>query len=164
MVNHPHAFYLRFFLNRGINVMIWNYRSYGRSHGSPDPFNIRNDAETVLRYMREHLGISGKMGVYGRSLGGIPTTHLGDKVQMIIVDRTFSDFDTLAYRKFYNPISKILFRIGTCSWKASNYRNLIDKGKDTCYKVFMTEKNDEIVDLHSSLMMGVAREFFFRIH
>ena len=114
--------------------------------------------------MREKLGLSGKMGVYGRSLGGIPTTHLSDRVDMIIADRTFSDFDTLAYRKFYNPISKVLFKIGTCSWRASNYRSLVDKGKDSCYKVHMTDKNDDIVDLHSSLMMGVAREVFFRLH
>ena len=29
MVNQPHAYYLRFFLNKNINVMVWNYRGYG---------------------------------------------------------------------------------------------------------------------------------------
>ena len=41
MVNQPHAYYLRFFLNKNINVMVWNYRGYGLSKGSPDPTNIR---------------------------------------------------------------------------------------------------------------------------
>jgi hypothetical protein len=53
MINYPHAFYLRFFLHRGINVMIWNYRGYGRSHSMsfcsggnvPTPENIKEDAE-----------------------------------------------------------------------------------------------------------------------
>lgn len=31
MINFPHAYYLRFFLQKNINVMIWNYRGYGRS-------------------------------------------------------------------------------------------------------------------------------------
>ncbi len=42
------------------------------------------------------MGIKGKIGVYGRSLGGIVTTHLTGKVDMIIADRTFCDFTTLA--------------------------------------------------------------------
>lgn len=102
------------------------------------------------------MNLKGKIGVYGRSLGGVPTTHLSDRVDMIIADRTFSDFEVLANRKFYSTFARHLFNIGTCGWKASNYKNLIDKGNDHCYKVIMTEKNDDIVDVHSSLMMGVA--------
>jgi pimeloyl-ACP methyl ester carboxylesterase len=58
--------------------MVWNYRGYGRSNGQPSPTNLRHDAEIVLKYLRESMGIRGKVGVYGRSLGGIPTTHLAD--------------------------------------------------------------------------------------
>jgi hypothetical protein len=114
--------------------------------------------------MREEMNLSGKFGVYGRSLGGIPTTHLADRVDMIIADRTFSEFDVLAEKKFYNPISKYLFKVGTCSWKASNYKNFLDKGADSCYKVLMVEKEDEIVDIHSSLLMGIANEVHHRLN
>lgn len=48
MVNQPHAYYLRFFLNKDINVLVWNYRGYGRSKGKPNPNNIKKDAETIL--------------------------------------------------------------------------------------------------------------------
>jgi alpha/beta superfamily hydrolase len=78
MVNQPHAYYLRYFLNKNINVMVWNYRGYGLSKGNPDPVNIRKDAETILEYMRNTIGVKGKMGVYGRSLGGVATSHLVD--------------------------------------------------------------------------------------
>jgi pimeloyl-ACP methyl ester carboxylesterase len=78
MVNHPHAFYLRFFLNKNINVMIWNYRGYGLSHGSPDPYLIRRDSEVLLNYMKTKMNLKGKVGVYGRSLGGVVTAHLAD--------------------------------------------------------------------------------------
>lgn len=128
MVNHPHAFYLRFFLNRNINVMLWNYRGYGLSYGKPDPYNLRKDADTLLSYMREKMNLRGKLGVYGRSLGGIPTTHLADRVDMIMADRTFGNFDVLADRKFYSDISRYLFRVGTCGWQTSNLLNFIEKG------------------------------------
>lgn len=82
MINFPHAFYLRFFITKGINVLIWNYRGYGRSHSrncltnSPTPKNIKEDAQTVLRYLKETMGLKGKFGVYGRSMGGIATAYL----------------------------------------------------------------------------------------
>jgi hypothetical protein len=78
MVNQPHAYYLRYFLNKNINVMVWNYRGYGLSKGNPDPVNIREDAETIIHYLRNIIGVKGKMGVYGRSLGGVATSHLVD--------------------------------------------------------------------------------------
>ena len=109
------------------------------------------------------MNLKGKFGIYGRSLGGIATTHLADRVDMIIADRTFADFDVLANRKFYSSLSKYLFRVGTCGWKACNATNLIDKGINSCYKVMMTEKNDEIVDVHSSLMVGVAKDIKTRM-
>jgi fermentation-respiration switch protein FrsA (DUF1100 family) len=88
MVNQPHAYYLRFFLNKNINVMVWNYRGYGQSKGRPNPTNIRKDGETLIRYMRETLGLTGKIGIYGRSLGGVVTSHLVDKADFIYADRT----------------------------------------------------------------------------
>ena len=112
--------------------------------------------------MREKMNLRGKVGVYGRSLGGLATTHLADKVDLIIADRTFYDFDILADRKFHSSFSKYLFRIGTCKWVSINNKNVIDKGRDTCYKVIMIEKNDEIVEVHSSLMAGVATEIYSR--
>ena len=81
MINYPHAFYLRYFLQKNINVVVWNYRGYARSKGAfcrrtPSPDNIRDDSEAVLKFCKNELGLKGKIGVYGRSLGGIATTHL----------------------------------------------------------------------------------------
>jgi pimeloyl-ACP methyl ester carboxylesterase len=61
MINYPHAYYLRFFQQRGFNIIVWNYRGYGRSHpvgccspcrNQPRADNIQKDAESVLRYAR----------------------------------------------------------------------------------------------------------------
>jgi hypothetical protein len=45
MINHPHAYYLKYFLNKQINCLVWNYRNYGRTKGTPDPRQFPFDAE-----------------------------------------------------------------------------------------------------------------------
>jgi pimeloyl-ACP methyl ester carboxylesterase len=80
MVIAPNAYWLNFFLKRDINVICWNYRGYGASTiGSFDyasPTKAKLDAERVLGYAYDLLGLQGKIGVYGRSIGGIAACHL----------------------------------------------------------------------------------------
>ena len=136
MINYPHAYYLRFFLQKNINVMCWNYRGYARSKGGccgcfktmPDPDNIREDAEAILRYCRKDLGLRGKIGVYGRSLGGIATTHLSHYVDMAIVDRSFSNLYEVAYHKFYGYLAVLLFKLGTGNWDSNNDIRFYERG------------------------------------
>jgi pimeloyl-ACP methyl ester carboxylesterase len=49
----------------------------------------------VLAFVVEKLQIKGKIGVYGRSIGGIAACHLAakynDLVEVLIVDRTLSE-------------------------------------------------------------------------
>jgi fermentation-respiration switch protein FrsA (DUF1100 family) len=116
MINYPHAFYLKYFLGKQINCLIWNYRGYGRTKGKPHPSMFEKDAEQVLGYLKNTIGVKGKIGVYGRSLGCIPATYLQDKVDMIIADRGFSDLWTLAEKKFYSTISSSLIKYGTFGW------------------------------------------------
>ena len=75
---------------------------------------------------------------------------------MIIADRTFCNFKKLPVRKFYNKFSEYLFKFSSCNWLANNDINVISKGIDTCYKVIIIDKEDEVVDIYSSLMTGVA--------
>jgi pimeloyl-ACP methyl ester carboxylesterase len=79
MVNAPNAFWLNFFLKKGVNVMAWNYRGYGHTKGSPTPYNIKVDGEAVLYFMLNELKLEGNVGVYGRSLGGVVATHIAAK-------------------------------------------------------------------------------------
>jgi hypothetical protein len=103
------------------------------------------------------MGLRGKIGVYGRSLGGIPTTHIADKVNMIIADRTFSNFKSLSTKKFYSSSAEYLWKVGSCGWKIASDWNIVNKGTETCYKLIVIDKFDELVDAESSLMIGVAK-------
>ena len=142
-----------------MNVLVWNYRGYGRSNGHPSPKHLTKDSDVILKYLKETMGLRGFIGVYGRSLGGIVTTYLADKVEMIIADRTFCNFKKLAVRKFYSSLSEYLFKFTSCNWSANNDLNLLHKGVHTCYKVVIVDKEDEVIDVYSSLMTGVAEAF-----
>lgn len=161
MINYPHAYYLKYFLTKQINCFIWNYKGYGRTSGKPDPREFSTDAEQILNYLRLVIGVRGKIGVYGRSLGCIPAAHISKHVDMIIADRGFCDLWTLADKKFYSDVSIPLIKYGTGGWQAQNAFNILKtpNKKDGCYKVVMCDKSDEIIDLHCSLMVGVASEF-----
>ena len=133
MINYPHAFYLRFFISKNINVICWNYRGYARSKAgfcknTPSPENIREDSEAVLKYCRNDLGLQGKMGVYGRSLGGMPTAHLAQFVDMVIVDRSFCDLYEVAFYKFYGFMAVLLFKLGTIGWDSYNDSRFYSRG------------------------------------
>jgi len=77
---------------------------------------------------------------------------------MIIADRGFCDLYTLAEKKFYGSLARIFFKYGSQGWQANNSFNYLQKGVNKCYKVILQDKADEIVNLQSSLMFGVARE------
>lgn len=134
MINYPHAYYLRFFLQKNINVVVWNYRGYGRSkvikgcYNEPSPTNIVQDSEAVFKYCRNVLGLRGKIGVYGRSMGGVGASHLTEFADMVIIDRTFSNLYDFAGFRYYGEIARLIFKISTCGWRTRNDIDFITRG------------------------------------
>ena len=108
--------------------MCWNYRDYGKStnrfFNGINPYNCKLDAERVLDFTVNQLKIRGKIGVYGRSLGGIASCHLANKfpniVKTLIVDRTFSEVSELSFRRLPGRCTKFLYRLISFNWLALN--------------------------------------------
>lgn len=94
----------------------------------PTPDNMREDSEAVLKYCRNELGLNAKIGVYGRSLGGIATSHLAQYVDMVIVDRSFSNLYDIAFHKFKGFLAVLLFRFGTYGWNSDNHVRFYERG------------------------------------
>lgn len=116
MINYPHAYYLKFFLHRHINCFVWNYRGYGRTKGNSEPHLFKQDAEQMLNFLRLRIGVKGKIGIYGRSLGCTAVAYLQDQVDMAVADRGFCDLWTLAEKKFYSNFSAPLLKYTTFGW------------------------------------------------
>ena len=102
----------------GCNMIIFNYRGYGRSSmktstsktrkyfGLMNPDDIMKDTEVVLEYALEKFATSqNKIVVHGESMGGMAAAYVAMRsalnkqihVDMAFIDRTFSSLDNVAY-------------------------------------------------------------------
>lgn len=67
------------FNDRGLNLLVVDYRGYGRSDGRPSVAALLSDAHAVLAFTVEWLAARGQAGVLlvmGRSLGSAPALEL----------------------------------------------------------------------------------------
>ncbi|KAG7731640.1 hypothetical protein KL948_002573 [Ogataea haglerorum] len=67
------------------NVLIYSYRGYGKSTGTPSEKGLKIDADTVMEYVASHRQLAeSSLVLYGRSLGGARaqghSAHLSDSV------------------------------------------------------------------------------------
>ena len=103
--------------------------------------------------MRTRIGVKGKIGVYGRSLGCVAAVHMKNHVDVIITDRGFCDLWTVAEEKFYGSFALNFFKYSTGGWRANNgYKFVTDEqtsniDSNKCYKIILCDKADEIVNL-----------------
>ena len=121
-VNFPHSYWLKFFLSKNINVLAYNYQGYGTSKGTTSPDRLRDDGEALYRYLRDEMKIRGKIGVYGRSMGGMVACHMActSHIDLLIADRTFANFDYLASQKFLGSFVVYMMRMFSFNWFAHN--------------------------------------------
>ena len=76
----------------GVNLLIFDYRGYGDSTGSPTEEGTYRDVETAWRYLVEERGLApGEIVVYGRSMGGPIASWLAARQEPagLIVDSSF---------------------------------------------------------------------------
>lgn len=81
------------FRRLGMNVLIFDYRGYGLSEGSPDEEGTYRDAEAAYRYLREERAIPAEeIIIFGRSLGGAVAIELARRAQAagLICEATFT--------------------------------------------------------------------------
>jgi hypothetical protein len=71
------------------------------------------------------MGLKGKIGVYGRSMGGIATSHLSSMVDMVILDRTFSNLENVINRKFHGVSAVLLYNTAAFGWDSNNVSRLL---------------------------------------
>jgi len=106
-----------------------------------------SDIRTIVNHLQNVMGLEGKIGVYGRSLGGIPTSGICDYVDMVIIDRSFSDLEIVAERRFYSKFARALYKIGNHDQPVHSARNLVNGGiNNKCYKLITCDIRDEMFD------------------
>jgi len=93
----------------GVDVLIFDYRGYGRSEGTPSEAGLYRDAMAAWRYLTETRGFKpAEIVVFGRSLGGAVAARLASQVAAggLILESTFS-----SARDFARSVFPVLSRL-----------------------------------------------------
>jgi len=103
---------IRIFNRLGLDILIFDYRGYGESEGSPDETGTYRDAEAAWRYLVETRDVDpDRIVVFGRSLGGAVAAWLAERhtPAMLIVESSFVSLADVGSRLYpYLPVSLII--------------------------------------------------------
>ena len=83
----------------GFSVLLYDYRGYGASTGSPDEAGTYLDAEAAYRWVTSEAGVDpSKVVAYGRSLGGAVALELAlrQPVAGLFLESTFTSIPDMA--------------------------------------------------------------------
>lgn len=101
----------------------------------------------------------GKIGVYGRSIGGIAASHLVRKfphiIKVFVGDRTMSNLSDIVYE--YLKPSKLIYNFYRCLTRFDQVDNSLDiLSNPNCFKVMTFDDADTIIGTFCSLYQGIA--------
>lgn len=96
------------FHHLGLNVLIFDYRGYGQSSGSPSEDGLYRDADAAWRYVTEKRGVApSEIVLFGRSMGGGPATWLATRTdpRAVILESAFTNVpDVAAHHYSFLPV------------------------------------------------------------
>lgn len=123
----------------GFNVLIFDYRGYGKSKGRPSETGLYLDAEAMYQYLLNEKGIvPQEIIAYGESLGSAVAVDLASKYELggIIIEEGFTSV---------KDMGKTLLPFIPSSIFKSKF-NSLNKIKDIRFpKLFFHSADDEIV-------------------
>jgi len=129
----------------GFNILIIDYRGFGKSTGKPSETGTYLDADRAWQYLIEEKGLSNKeIIIFGRSLGGGIATELAKKVQptMLILESTFTSMP---------EVSAVHYPFMPTNLIVKHRYETINKLKDIhCPILFAHSKNDEVIPYEHS--------------
>ena len=149
---------LKFWLNRGCNLFLFNYAGYGRSSGKPTPNRVSQDGEAVVRFLRSR-GVT-NLGIYGRSIGGVAACYVARRfpeVKILITDRTMSTLEGAARYMYGGWAAKGL---RATSMVADNTENFLEV---RCHKVLICDPRDQMILDPAALRTEVALKILERL-
>jgi hypothetical protein len=85
----------------GFNVLMLDYRGFGRSQGRPTLDGVVDDAAAALAYLRSRPGVDGgRLVVLGQSLGGATALRLlardSEGVRLAVIEAAFASYRGIA--------------------------------------------------------------------
>ncbi len=137
------------FTQLGFDVLMPDYRGYGKSSGVPSEKLLYSDALTILQWAQENTKYQ-RLIFYGRSLGSAIASQLATvhSPNLLILETPFDELSGAIY-----PIIRPVLKFLPARYYFSNKASLT---KVTCRKIIFHGTNDWIVPLSSALRLKPA--------
>ncbi len=86
------------FTNLGYDILMTDYRGYGKSTGTPTEVNLYKDAQTILNWSNVEIEHK-RLVIYGRSLGSAVASKLATTVNpdLLILETPFDELQGALY-------------------------------------------------------------------
>ena len=112
---------IRIFNRMGLSVLIFDYRGYGQSEGSPSEIGTYQDAEAAWQYLIQEQQVKpDRIIVFGQSLGGAVAAWLAQRHTpgALILESTFTSVPDIAAKLYpYLPVRLLLrFKYDTAAY------------------------------------------------
>jgi fermentation-respiration switch protein FrsA (DUF1100 family) len=145
--------FCRALLSTGANVLVFDYRGYGRSQGRPSEEGTYLDAQAAFRWLQHRRFCGDQIIAFGESLGGAVAAELALREDLagLILENTFTSIPDIGAELFpWLPVR----RLGTIKY-------------DTCSKLprikvpvlVMHSRGDELIGFnHGEKNLAAARE------
>jgi fermentation-respiration switch protein FrsA (DUF1100 family) len=101
----------------GYNLLVWDYRGFGRSTGTPSESGIVIDEQSLYKALVALPGVdSGKLVYYGRSFGGAPCIDMAtrDAPAVLIEESTYTSVAALVHDAAYLDLPSSF--VATSKW------------------------------------------------
>jgi hypothetical protein len=154
-------------LNRtlGVNIMILDYRGYGRSEGSPSENGLYLDAEAAFEFLVSDRGVDSEteLILFGRSLGAAVAVELAarHRVRGVILESGFTSVKDMAQRIYpFLPMGLLINAV------QARYDTISKIGNVTAPVMVLHGDRDEIVpfELGEELFEAASEpKTFYRI-
>jgi hypothetical protein len=139
---------IRIFHALGLNVLIFDYRGYGKSEGSPDEEGTYRDAEAAWDYLVNVTGVKPeKIVLFGRSLGSAIAAEAALRRQAgaLIMESGFTSVPDLGKKLFPHLPVRLISRY--------RYATINKVGRIKIPKLFIHSPGDEIIPYDQGLKL-----------
>lgn len=152
---------IKFLLDRGLPVFIFDYRGYGKSGGRPSEGGLYRDGLAAYDFLVNEKSIPGEMIlIFGRSLGAAVAIEiaLNRKIRALIIESAFTSSKGMAQTLFpFNLISFLL---------PPHYNNREKIARIKVPKLMIHGEDDDIVPFYMAQeLFGAAQppKYFYPI-
>ena len=139
---------IRIFHDLGLSVLIFDYRGYGKSEGSPGEKGTYLDAEAAWDYLVKVKGVDpATIVIFGRSLGSAVAAELAltRKAAALIIESGFTSVPDMGRKLFPHLPVRLLARF--------HYATVDKVDRISIPKLFIHSPDDEVISYDQGMIL-----------